>query len=80
MSKLDEVIKKYETEYGICMNYINGDWTCLESDMQTLERIPSWVKNKTYTVQQVKTVNNPNSKRAYLLKEIHSWVLQQDLE
>ncbi|MHC5215875.1 peptidoglycan amidohydrolase family protein [Enterococcus sp. LJL128] len=47
---------------------------------QTLERIPSWVKNKTYTVQQVKTVNNPNSKRAYLLKEIHSWVLQQDLE
>lgn len=46
---------------------------------QTLQAIPSWVKNKTYTVQQVKNVNQSNSKRAYLLKEIMSWVLEQDL-
>lgn len=46
---------------------------------QTREAIPSWTKNKTYTVQQVKDVNLANSKKAYLLKEISSWVLEQDL-
>lgn len=45
----------------------------------TREKIPSWVKGKTYTVQQVKNVSMANSKRAYLLKEIRSWVLEQDL-
>ncbi|MBL1226537.1 hypothetical protein IW510_15540 [Enterococcus sp. BWR-S5] len=46
---------------------------------QTSEAIPAWTKNKTYTVQQVKSVNQSNSKKAYLLKEISSWVLEQDL-
>ncbi|MBL1223743.1 peptidoglycan amidohydrolase family protein [Enterococcus sp. BWR-S5] len=46
---------------------------------QTTEAIPGWAKNRTYTVQQVKSVNQSNSKKAYLLKEISSWVLEQDL-
>lgn len=46
---------------------------------QTSEAIPSWTKNRSYTVQQVKNVKQSNSKKAYLLKEINSWVLEQDL-
>ncbi|MGC6768622.1 peptidoglycan amidohydrolase family protein [Enterococcus sp. LJL128] len=46
---------------------------------QTRERIPVWVKNRTYTIQQEKKVTQSNSKKAYLLKEIQSWVLEQDL-
>ncbi|MDA9469941.1 Phage lysin, N-acetylmuramoyl-L-alanine amidase [Enterococcus sp. 5H] len=46
---------------------------------QTGQAIPSWVKNKKYTISQVKQVKQSNSKQAYLLKEIMSWVLEQDL-
>lgn len=47
---------------------------------QTGQSIPSSVKGKTYTVQQRKTVNQSKSVYAFLLKEITSWVLAQDLE
>ncbi|MEI5992885.1 peptidoglycan amidohydrolase family protein [Candidatus Enterococcus mansonii] len=46
---------------------------------QTGQKIPEWVKNKKYTVTQHKSVNQSLSKHAYLLKEIMSWVLEQDL-
>lgn len=46
---------------------------------QTGQAIPSWVKNKKYTISQVKQVKQSNSKQAYLLNEIMSWVLEQDL-
>ena len=46
---------------------------------QTGQPIASWVKGKTYTIQQVKAVNQSASKRAYLLSDIVSWVLEQDL-
>ena len=46
---------------------------------QTGQKIPEWIKDKTYTIQQVKAVSQSNSKKAYLLKEISSWVLEQDL-
>ena len=46
---------------------------------QTGQPIALWVKGKTYTIQQVKVVNQSASKRAYLLSEIVSWVLEQDL-
>jgi len=46
---------------------------------QTGQRIPAHVKNKNYTIQQIKNVNQSSSKKAYLLKEIMSWVLSQDL-
>lgn len=39
----------------------------------TGQNIPSWVKNKTYTIQQVKSDR-------VLLKEIVSWVYKKDLE
>lgn len=47
---------------------------------QTGQKINETVKGKNYTVQQVKEVNQSNSKYAFLLKEITSWVLAQDLE
>ena len=46
---------------------------------QTGQPIASWVKGKTYTIQQVKVVSQSASKRAYLLSDIVSWVLEQDL-
>ena len=46
---------------------------------QTGQPIASWVKGKTYTIQQVKVVNQSASKRAYLLSDIVSWVLEQDI-
>ena len=46
---------------------------------QTGQPIASWVKGKTYTIQQVKAVNQSSSKRAYLLSDIVSWVLEQDI-
>lgn len=46
---------------------------------QTGQAIALWAKNKSYTVQQIKNVTQSNSKKAYLLKEIRSWVLEQDL-
>ena len=49
------------------------------SHYQTGQKIPTWAKNKSYTIKQVKSVNQSNSKKAYLLKEISSWVLEQDL-
>jgi N-acetylmuramoyl-L-alanine amidase len=39
----------------------------------TGQSIPSWVKGKTYTVQQVKSDR-------VLLKEIYSWVFKEDVE
>ena len=46
---------------------------------QTGQSIAQWAKNKAYTVSQVKAVNQSNSKWAYLLSGINSWVLEQDL-
>ena len=46
---------------------------------QTGEAIANWAKNKQYTILQVKSVNQASSKRAYLLSDIISWVLEQDV-
>ncbi|AYF84875.1 N-acetylmuramoyl-L-alanine amidase [Bacillus thuringiensis] len=45
----------------------------------TGEKISGFVKNNTYTVVQVKTTNRAKSKYMYLLQDINSWVLEQDL-
>lgn len=47
---------------------------------QTGQPIASFVKGKTYKVKQRKSVNQSNSKYAYLLDGINSWVLVQDLD
>lgn len=46
---------------------------------QTGEAIANWAKNKQYIILQVKSVNQASSKRAYLLSDIISWVLEQDV-
>lgn len=50
------------------------------SKYQTGQSIPDSVKNKTYTIMQKKVVNQSSSQYAFLVKEILSWVLAQDLE
>ncbi|MFM0900226.1 N-acetylmuramoyl-L-alanine amidase [Streptococcus suis] len=47
---------------------------------QTGQKIANWVKGRTYKILQVKNVHQSNSKRAYLLDGIKSWVLEQDVE
>lgn len=47
---------------------------------QTGQAISSWVKGKTFKVIRVKDVNQSNSKKAYLLEGINSWVLEQDVK
>lgn len=47
---------------------------------QTGEAIPSWVKGQSYKIIEVKTVNQSKSKRAYLLENIVSWILEQDIK
>lgn len=47
---------------------------------QTGQPIASFVKGSKYKVLQAKAVNKSNSKRAYLLAGIMSWVLEQDIE
>ena len=47
---------------------------------QTGQPIASFVKGSTYTVKDVKEVNQSNSKYAFLLSGIDSWVLAQDLQ
>lgn len=46
---------------------------------QTGQPIASFVRGKSYKVIQVKNVNQSNSKKAYLLDGIMSWVLEQDI-
>ncbi|MBP2099538.1 peptidoglycan amidohydrolase family protein [Enterococcus rivorum] len=46
---------------------------------QTGQSIASFAKNRKYTILEVKSVNQSNSKYAYLLSGIMSWVLEQDL-
>lgn len=46
---------------------------------QTGERMAPFVKGSHYKVIQVKNVNQSKSKKAYLLSDIMSWVLEQDL-
>lgn len=50
------------------------------SRYQTGEPIASFVKGKKYKIKQVKSVKQSNSKRAYLLDGIQSWVLEQDVK
>lgn len=47
---------------------------------QTGQAISSWVKGRTYKIIRVKDVNQSNSKKAYLLEGINSWVLEQDVK
>jgi len=46
---------------------------------QTGQPIADFVKGNRYKVIQVKSVNQSNSKKAYLLDGIMSWVLEQDI-
>jgi len=46
---------------------------------QTGQSIASFVKGNRYKVLQVKDVNQSNSKKAFLLDGIMSWVLEQDI-
>ena len=47
---------------------------------QTGQPIASFVKGSKYKIKQVKNVSQSNSKRAYLLDNINSWVLEQDVQ
>ncbi len=47
---------------------------------QTGQAISKWVKGKTYQILQVKSVTQSNSRYAYLLGGIKSWVLEQDVK
>lgn len=47
---------------------------------QTGQKIASFVKGSKYKIKQVKNVSQSNSKRAYLLDNINSWVLEQDVQ
>lgn len=47
---------------------------------QTGQNIASFVKGSRYRIVQVKNVNQSNSKRAYLLAGINSWLLEQDVQ
>lgn len=46
---------------------------------QTGQPIADFVKGRQYKVIQIKDVNQSNSKKAYLLDGIMSWVLEQDI-
>ncbi|MDB7694031.1 CHAP domain-containing protein [Enterococcus faecalis] len=50
------------------------------SAYQTGETIPSSLKGKSYTVMEIKNVTQSQSKKAFLLKELMSWVLEQDVK
>ncbi|MGX7420065.1 GH25 family lysozyme [Carnobacterium gallinarum] len=45
----------------------------------TGERIPDWVKAPTYSVIEIQYKKQSNSTYRYLLSEINSWVLEQDI-
>ncbi|MBE9389533.1 DUF5776 domain-containing protein [Vagococcus salmoninarum] len=47
---------------------------------QTGQPIANFVKGNIYRVNQVKSVNQSRSRRAYLLSSINSWVLEQDVQ
>lgn len=47
---------------------------------QTGQAISKWVKGKTYQILQVKSVSQSNSRYAYLLGGIKSWVQEQDVK
>lgn len=47
---------------------------------QTGQPIASFVKGSKYKIKQVKNASQSNSKRAYLLDNINSWVLEQDVQ
>nr|DAF71737.1 MAG TPA: lysin [Caudoviricetes sp.] len=60
-----------------------GDTVTVQSfatHYQTGQKIASFVKGKKYKIKQVKNVNQSKSKRAYLLENINSWVLEQDVK
>lgn len=47
---------------------------------QTGQKMAIFVKGSKYKIKQVKNVSQSNSKRAYLLDNINSWVLEQDIQ
>lgn len=53
-----------------------GKWA---THYQTGQKIAEFVKGNKYKVIQEKAVNQSNSKKAYLLDGINSWVLEQDI-
>ena len=76
-------ISKPSTSTKSKTTFANGSKVKVRSSAtkyQTGQSIPASIKGKTYTVQQRKTVNQSKSVYAFLLKEIMSWVLAQDLE
>lgn len=60
-----------------------GDTVTVQSHAakyQTGQNIPTWVKGKKYKINQIKSVNQSKSKKAYLLDGINSWFLEQDVK
>lgn len=47
---------------------------------QTGELIAEFVKGSKYKVKAIKNIRQSKSKRAYLLSQINSWVLEQDVK
>lgn len=47
---------------------------------ETGQPIPQFVKGQKYEIMETKTTNHGNPKRAYLLKGVMSWVLEQDIK
>lgn len=50
------------------------------SQYQTGGTIPTNVRNKEYTIKDVKEVKQSNSKLAYYLEGLNQWVLEQDVK
>ena len=60
-----------------------GDTVTVQSHAakyQTGQNIPTWVKGKKYKINQIKSVNQSKSNKAYLLDGINSWFLEQDVK
>nr|WP_195493212.1 N-acetylmuramoyl-L-alanine amidase [Enterococcus gallinarum] len=60
-----------------------GDTVTVQSfatNYQTGQKIPNWVKGQKYKIKKVKSVNQSRSKKAYLLDDVNSWFLEQDIK
>lgn len=63
--------------------YKVGDTVTVQSfatNYQTGQKIPNWVKGQKYKIKKVKSVNQSRSKKAYLLDDVNSWFLEQDIK
>lgn len=78
-----DTIEEYKKAVGAYPTRKVGDTVTVKktaTTYQTGQPISKFVKGSHYKIKQVKVVNQSNSKRAYLLDTINSWILEQDLQ